>query len=365
MKKYIFSCIALCFGIVNYSIAGNPDRAGGAGATQLLVNPYPRGVGLSGSNTASARGLESYYLNIGGLAYVRKLEIQASQTRYLVGTDILLNNIGIAQSLGENGSGGVIGLAFTYWDMGNIPITTTSAPDNTLGTYTTQILNLGLAYSKTFSNSITGGLMIRYISEGTSNVNATGLTLDAGVQYQTSLNPLRKIKKQDFRFGIAVRNLGADLKYQGDGLSTNTTLVATGAPRKASLASQPFNMPALANIGVGYDFRLDHDANSYNHKLSVSGNFNYNSFSSNITSFGLEYAFKGLAMLRTGYAHQEGNFSDEEYKSPYYGLSYGLGFDIPISDAGTRLSHDYAYQPSVIFSGTHCLGFKLVIGNKE
>jgi hypothetical protein len=70
-------------------------------------------------------------------------------------------------------------------------------------------------------------------------------------------------------------------------------------------------------------------------------------------------------MLRTGYAHQEGNFSDEEYKSPYYGLSYGLGFDIPISDAGTRLSLDYAYQPSVIFSGTHCLGFKLVIGNKE
>jgi hypothetical protein len=188
MKKYILHSIVACFGILATANAGNPDRAGGAGATQLLINPYVRGVGLSGSNTASARGLESFYLNVGGLAYVKKMEIQASQTRYLVGTDIYLNNFGIAQALGENGSGGVLALALTYWDIGSIPITTTEAPDMTLGTYTTQIMNLGLAYSKTFSNSITGGLILRYVSEGTASVNASGVTLDAGVQYQTALN---------------------------------------------------------------------------------------------------------------------------------------------------------------------------------
>lgn len=365
MKKYILQILVAIFGILATATAGNPDRAGGAGATQLLVNPYVRGVGLAGSNTASARGLESYYLNIGGLAYVKKTEIQASQTRYLVGTDIYLNNFGMAQALGENGSGGVLGLAFTFWDMGSIPITTTEAPDNTLGTYTTQILNLGLAYSKTFSNSITGGLMIRFVSEGTSNVNASGITLDAGVQYQTALNPTKKIKKQDFRFGIAVRNLGPDFAYQGNGLSTNTTVTATGASRKTLFGSQPFNMPALANIGVAYDFRLDKGQETYDHRLTVSGNFNYNAFSSNIISFGAEYGLKNMFMIRTGYAHQEGNFSDDAYKSPSYGISAGAGFNLPISDAGTALSIDYAYQPTVIFNGIHSIGFKLTLGSKE
>lgn len=346
------------------AIAGNPDRAGGAGATQLLINPYVRGVGLGGSNTSSARGLESFYLNIGGLAYVNKMEIQASQTRYLVGTDIYLNNFGLAQALGENGSGGVLGLAFTYWDMGSIPITTTEAPNNTLGTYTTQIMNLGLAYSKTFSNSITGGLMVRYVSEGTSNVNASGITLDAGVQYQTALNPAKKIKKQDFRFGIAIRNLGPDFAYQGNGLSTNTTVTATGATRKTLFGSQTFNMPALANIGASYDMRLDQNEETYNHRLSVSGNFNYNAFSSNIISLGTEYAFKNMFMLRTAYAHQEGNFTDA-YNTPQYGLNFGVGFGLPISDSGTALSIDYAYQPTKIFNGIHSIGFKLTLGNKE
>ncbi len=365
MKKYILQSLIACLGILTSAQAGNPDRAGGAGATQLLVNPYARGVGLAGSNTASARGLESYYLNIGGLAYVKKMEIQASQTRYLVGTDIYLNNLGIAQALGENGSGGVLGLAVTYWDIGNIPITTTESPNMTLGTYTTQILNLGLAYSKTFSNSITGGLMIRYVSEGISSVSASGVTLDAGVQYQTALNPTKKIKKQDFRFGIAVRNLGPDFSYQGNGLATNTSVVSTGATRKTLFGSQPFNMPALANIGVGYDFRLDRGEETYDHRLTVSGNFNYNAFSSNITSVGIEYALKNSFMLRTGYAHQDGNFTDKDYRTPQYGLAFGAGFNLPISDGGTALSIDYAYQPTVIFNGIHTIGFKLALGNNN
>lgn len=365
MKKYILQSVIICIALVNYVKAGNPDRAGGAGATQLLVNPYARGVGLAGSNTASVRGLESYYLNIGGLAYVRKMEIQASQTRYLVGTDIYLNNLGIAQALGENGSGGVLGLAVTYWDIGSIPITTTESPDLTLGTYTTQILNLGLAYSKTFSNSITGGLLIRYVSEGIASVSANGVTLDAGVQYQTALNPGKKIKKQDFRFGIAVRNLGPDFSYQGNGLATSTSVVGTGAVRKTSFGSQPFNMPALANIGAAYDFRLDKGEETYDHKLTVSGNFNYNAFSSNITSLGVEYTLKNTFMVRTGYAHQEFNFSKTEYKSPAYGLSYGAGFNLPVSDSGTSFSIDYAYQPTVIFSGIHTIGLKLTLGSNN
>ena len=33
---------ALSFGVVTSGIAGNPDRAGSAGASQLLINPWAR-----------------------------------------------------------------------------------------------------------------------------------------------------------------------------------------------------------------------------------------------------------------------------------------------------------------------------------
>ena len=54
------------FGIVFFSsllctnaTAGNPDRVGSAGASQLLINPWARSSGWGGANIASVRGLES------------------------------------------------------------------------------------------------------------------------------------------------------------------------------------------------------------------------------------------------------------------------------------------------------------------
>ena len=39
MKKYFLQIISALV-IFGSASAGNPDRAGGAGATQLLINPY-------------------------------------------------------------------------------------------------------------------------------------------------------------------------------------------------------------------------------------------------------------------------------------------------------------------------------------
>ncbi|MEX1132453.1 MAG: hypothetical protein WEC15_04440, partial [Flavobacteriales bacterium] len=54
------------------ALAGNPDRAGSAGATQLLINPWARSSGWALANTSSVRGVEAMYGNIADLAYVNK-----------------------------------------------------------------------------------------------------------------------------------------------------------------------------------------------------------------------------------------------------------------------------------------------------
>ncbi|MBW7844660.1 MAG: PorV/PorQ family protein [Bacteroidia bacterium] len=368
MKKYILQLMSIVTLVSPMQIiAGNPDRSGGAGGTQLLINPYGRSAGMLGANTASVRGIESFNLNIGGLAYTNKTEISFSNVTYLQGTDVFINNLSIAQNLG---GGNVLGLTINSFDFGSIPITSVSQPDATLGTYSPQVLNIGAAFSKKFSNSITGGINVRIISEGISSVTANGIGLDAGVQYQTTLNgknlAKKAIKKEDFRFGISVRNIGPNMQYSGSGLSFRSINPTTGADRRALMGSETFNLPALVHIGAAYDMRLDDKATeTYNHRLTLCGNFNYNAFSANVTTMGLEYAFKEMLMLRGGFAYQENVLSEYSYQSQYLGFAGGVGFVFPVSKSGTALAINYAYAPTRVFNGIHNLTIALNIDSKK
>ena len=346
------------------SFAGNPDRAGGAGATQLLINPYTRSAGMMGSNAAFLKGAEAMHFNVGGLGFGSNYEIMASSVTYLQGTGIHLNNASIAIPVGESGEN-VIGLSFTGLSFGDVAITTKEQPDGTLGTYTPQFINLGIAYSRKFSNSISAGILVRYLSEGLSNVSATGLCFDMGVQYQTALNPKDKIKKEDFRFGMSVRNLGSDISYGGSGLSLKTIITSTSSPRTSYMGSEKFNLPALVNIGLAYDIRLDKKtSDTYFHRLTAGGNFNYNAFSQNIVSAGLEYSFKELFMLRSGYAYQ-GVTAANDYQSQYYGFAGGCTVQLPINNNGLNLGIDYSYAPTRIFAGVHNVTLRISIGYKK
>jgi hypothetical protein len=61
---------------------------------------------------------------------------------------------------------------------------------------------------------------------------------------------------------------------------------STGADRRALFDADKFNLPALVNIGLSYDMRLDQNESTYFHRLTASGNFQYNAFQSNILGFG-------------------------------------------------------------------------------
>jgi len=54
---------------VNPVFAGNEDRAGEAGASELLIMPFARSSGWGMSNTSAIRGLAGMYLNVAGTAF--------------------------------------------------------------------------------------------------------------------------------------------------------------------------------------------------------------------------------------------------------------------------------------------------------
>src|SRR5688572_23464070 len=107
--------------------AGNDQKKGQVGATQLQVNPWARSSGWAGANTARIRGVEAVNQNIGGLAFVKGTEINFATTKWLSGTDINVNAFGLGQKLGENG--GVLGLSMMSMDFGDLKQTTEDDPD--------------------------------------------------------------------------------------------------------------------------------------------------------------------------------------------------------------------------------------------
>lgn len=332
--------------------AGNEDRAGQAGATELLINPWARSSGWAGANTASARGLEAMFLNVAGTAFTKKTELLFARTNWLVGTDIHINSFGFTQHVGETG---VIGLGIMSMDFGDIEITTTELPEGGIGTFSPQFVNLGLSYAKGFSDNIYGGMAVKVISESIADVSARGVALDAGIQYVTGAT-------DNIKFGIALKNVGPRMRFNGDGLSFRGVIPQTGASLTVEQRSAQFELPSLVNIGGSYDFYFSKDsvAAVKTHRVTVAGNFTSNSFSKDQFKLGLEYGFKSFLMVRAGYDYEAGIFSDDSRTTAFTGPTAGFTVEIPFgAEKQSSFGLDYSYRATNPFNGCHSIGARV------
>lgn len=339
--------------------AGNPERQGQAGAAQLTINGWARSSGWGWANGGGVTGVEASYMNVAGMDKGAMTEIQFSRSLWLVGSGINVNNFGITQKLGADGEGGTLGISLMQFGIKPIEITTEDLPYGGIGTYRVSMSNLGLGYSKSFANNISAGIMARIVSEGIPDARAMGISLDAGVQYSTTLRPLkRKLKGDDVKFGISVKNIGPDMRHQGDGL-TYKAVVTNGDFSKSWQAKvERIKLPSLLNIAGSYDIRLDGNKETYDSRLTIAASFTNHAFSANQVSLGAEFAYKGVAAVRAGYVYQEGALSLESRTSAYSGFCAGFSVDLGIGGANT-MSLDYSYRHSNPFSGTHSLGLKI------
>lgn len=360
MKRRIAHLLIACFGITlaTTAFAGNPDRIGQSGANQLVMNPWARSAGWGWAGVAGVSGLEATFMNVGGLAHVDKTQILFSNTRWLVGSDISVNSFGIAQSLGSEG---VLGLSVMSTNIGEIEITTVDQPEGGVGSVSPRLTNLGIAYAKKFTHSISGGVLVRIHSENIPNATTQGMAIDAGIRYTETSNKKDKLKKDDIKFGISLKNVGPDVSFKGDGLGFKVLNPSNDQEQTLLFRSQRFGLPTLINIGASYDFRLDATEETYFHRLTPALNFTSNAFSRNQITAGMEYSFKSLFTLRGGYAYEDEGLNSETTTNAYTGLTAGFSLDLPLSkekDNGV-FAIDYSFRDSNPFSGTHSIGVRL------
>jgi hypothetical protein len=350
MKRTIIKRISLASLAVVCAVAsayaGNPDRRGQAGATELLINPWAQSGGWIGINTANVRGIEAERMNVAGLAFLKKTELNFSRTTWLSGTDIYINAFGIGQRLNESS---VLGISVMSIDVGTIDITTVENPDGGLGGIKPTFVNLGVSYARSFSERIHGGVTLRIISQSTTDVSAQGAAFDAGIQYITG-------EKDRLKFGIALRNVGTPMVFGGDGLAARGTMQGSNVALTLSQRSQLFELPSLMNIGGSYDFWL---MGSDDYKLTIAGNFTSHSFSNDQFGLGGEFNWKGMFAVRAGYQYEDGIADFAVRQNVHDFINAGFSINAPFGK--TKFSIDYAYRSTFPFNGTHMFGGRITL----
>lgn len=348
--KYItaFILVVLISLTGNESFAGNKDRSGQAGASELLINPWARSTGWGNAGMSNIKGLEAIWSNVGGTAFTKKTELIFAHTTWLKGSDVSIYSFGLTQRVGESGA---MGLAVMSMNFGDIPITTTAYPDGGLGNYSPNLLNISMSYAKSFSNSIHAGFVLKIISESISDMSAQGVAIDAGIQYVTGAN-------ENVHFGIALKNIGPTMKFSGDGLSLKSFI--PGQETQFTLEQRPeaFELPTQLSIAASYDFLFEND-----YRLTMAGNFTSNSFTKDQVTVGAEFSLKEYLLLRAGYTYEDGiwdNIESTERTNVSKGLSGGMSVQIPLNkENGSTFSIDYSYRDTDHFSGNHTIGARI------
>ena len=350
--KYIVLSLVLLLGVnAPQAFAGNEDRSGQAGAAELLINPWAASAGWGNAGMSFVRGVEAIYGNVAGLSGIRSIDINFTHTDWLKGSDLRISAFGLAARVGESS---VLGLSFMSFNIGEIMETTTESPDGGIGTFKPTLMNINLAFAKTFSNSISGGFNLKIISESISNMSCTGVALDAGIQYVTG--PFDNI-----HFGITLKNIGPTMKFSGDGLSIKAFLLSTSNIQHTVIQRvDQFELPTQLSIAAAYDIHL-----AEMHRLTVAGNFISNSFTRDQFVGGLEYAWREYFQVRVGYTYEKGLFKgilDQDCMNLNAGLNAGCSVQVPISknENAPMIAVDYAFRQTYSYGGTHSFGARLI-----
>ena len=355
MKKsfrYIVMSLVLLLGVsAPKAFAGNEDRSGQAGAPELLINPFAASAGWGNAGMSYVKGVEAMFGNVAGISAIRQLDVNFSHTDWLKGSDVKMSSFGLAVRVGESS---VLGLSFFSMNPGTIMETTTDNPDGGVGTFKPSLLHIDVAFAKTFSNSISGGFNLKIINESIANMGATGVALDAGIQYVTG--PFDNI-----HFGITLKNIGPTMTFSGDGLSFKTYFYPNSSLQWTVIQrADQFELPTQLSIAAAYDLFF-----AETHRMTFAGNFISNSFTRDQYVIGIEYGWREWFLLRAGYTFESGIFKgilDDECRNLNKGLNAGCSIQVPInkSEDAPIIAIDYAFRQTYSYQGTHSVGARLI-----
>ena len=325
MKKHIIASIVII--VVSSLVLGQNSRMGSASSTQLLVVPSAKHLSGGGA-AATATGMDATFWNPAGLAMSENsVDAIFSNRQYFA--DIDNSFFGIATDLGDY----KMGVSVRTFNVGDIDETTVFYPDGTGQVFTPNFSILGATFARKLSDNTSVGINANLIREGFGRVAATGVAYDLGVQYRGFLG------REGLDVGFAMKNFGAPMKYDGEGLGVMASPVDGDRPveyYKGDAAS--FDLPFVFDMGLSY--------NIAGADIGVTYTSNY--YSTDELKLSVGYALEGLGSVGVGMqsssASQEIDDTDDWNTNPADGVSFGASLDMS-RFVGMNLSVDYSMLP--------------------
>jgi hypothetical protein len=317
------------------AFAGRGDKAGTSAAPELLIPVGARSIAMGNATASLTKGIDAIYWNPAGLSRTStSAEAMFSWMNYIA--DINISYAAVAASFEGFGS---VGLALKAVGFGDIEITNEQEPDGTGRLFSPTYVTVGLTYSLLLTDRISVGITGNVISETIDRVSATGIGFNFGVQYSSFADV------SGLSIGVAVKNIGPTMRFDGAGLYRTATAVNSLRPQtlyKVEAAND--ELPSTIELAVGYEKVL-----AEQHALTFAGVFQNNNLADDQYKFGAEYAFADQLFLRAGYDYMPETYDD----SRIYGATFGAG--VKQAFGTLTVGIDYAYRSVKYLDGNHII----------
>ena len=319
--------------IASTLFAGTIRSSGTAGAAQLLIPVGAENIAVSNANGASVSGVEALFQNPAGVAKYSGTQALAGTMTYIA--DIKVTNFGLLSTFGTFGT---VGLSVKSLDFGDIPVTTSNETEGTGATFSPRFMTIAATYARSFSDRVQFGVSFKLVSEAIVNTKATGMAVDLGVQYKFTELPLY--------IGVALKNLGSRMEYQGTDLEQQLTpdeAESGTLQERFRVKSEEFDLPSQLDISVNYEVIPG---------LSLMSTFTNNAFSSNTGSFAAKYTYNDFVWVAAGTSIDLVSDADQpedvdggewdDWTQSLWGYTFGAGVTLPVG--GFHVGIGYSFR---------------------
>jgi hypothetical protein len=347
-KRFTFGAFLLCLSVVMMfgTVGAQNQRTGTSAASELLIPVGARDFAMGGSSLAMSSGVEAIHWNPAGISRMSgSAEAMFSSMSYLNIADI---QVSYGAAVATFGGFGTFGLSIKSLDFGDIPLTTVEDPENRSGaTFSPTYVTIGLTYGRQITDAASVGVTVKLINETIARVSQSGVAFDIGLQYQGLLDVA------GLQLGIAVKNIGPEMKFEGSGLLRSAVSSEGNRPeQKYASVAAGFELPSLIDIGLSYTGKIQDDM-SY----AVSGSYANNNLYEDEYKIGAEYGItiSDISLFaRGGYSFipQVTEASDK-----IFGATLGVGLNY--KGAGTDVTLDFGYRKVKLFNYDTILSLKV------
>ncbi len=292
------------------------------GTTSLQVLKIPmgvRGIGMGNAMSGAVNDAEAVWWNPGALTEVEKNDVQLSQIN--MPADVHLNSLVWAHRHGDYQTFALQVINLYTSDM---PVRTWNHPEGTGENFNASDLAIGVSYARKLTDRFSLGGNVRYLHSGLEDATYSGTSVDLGTLYKTSLRSLQ--------LGMAIQNLGPDVKYSGTYLDYRNQVQNDSLLLEKNYESA--HLPTIFRLGIAFDFfEMFNLKHGQDQAARIAVEMNHPNDNRERLNLGGEYGWKNRLFLRAG-----GKFGYDEES-----FSAGFGLNLPLADR-LRFRFDYAYS---------------------